>query len=281
MPKLAPPNFNGVNLPPDLRRALETSMRPAAAALNKALVMGDSVQTWGPMLVTGTGAGSGGVTGSGVANQIPYWSGTSALGGSSYLVFNPANGDLTSAGILIGAKLQVTDATNPNIFDPSGRGRISLSTFGGGDGVNQYFGYTTVGPAHLFDNSATIGSNATLFDVRYLSGSRFTISRDGDVHVFGALAADGKITQPSTDSSGSPGPATINKPSGRSAIAAGVSGVTITNSVVTASSIVIVTPLDLDATLTSFKAVPGSGSFTVTGNANATAAWKFSWWVLN
>lgn len=57
MPKLAAPSFNGVSIPPDLRRALEASLRPAAAALNKALVVGDSLQVWGPLLVTGTGAG--------------------------------------------------------------------------------------------------------------------------------------------------------------------------------------------------------------------------------
>lgn len=57
MPKLAAPSFNGVSIPPDLRRVLEAAMRPAAAALNNALVLGDSVQTWGPVQVAGTGAG--------------------------------------------------------------------------------------------------------------------------------------------------------------------------------------------------------------------------------
>jgi hypothetical protein len=57
--------------------------------------------------------------------------------------------------------------------------------------------------------------------------------------------------------------------------------VTITNSLVTASSIVVVTPRDLDGTLTRFTAVAGTGSFVVTGNAAATADWDFDWIIFN
>jgi hypothetical protein len=64
MPKLPQPSFNGVDVPADLRRVLETALRPATAALNKALVIGDSVQVWDPVLVTGTGAGASGVASS-------------------------------------------------------------------------------------------------------------------------------------------------------------------------------------------------------------------------
>lgn len=83
-----------------------------------------------------------------------------------------------------------------------------------------------------------------------------------------------------TDSSGTPGNATINKPAGKFAIALGASAATITNSLVAATSIVLVTKIDNDATLTDFKVVPGSGSFVVTGNATATAACKFMFFVI-
>ena len=66
---------------------------------------------------------------------------------------------------------------------------------------------------------------------------------------------------------------------GRFAIASGASAVTITNNLVGAKSIVTVNKESNDATLTSFKVVPASGSFTVTGNANATAATVFSFTV--
>jgi len=81
------------------------------------------------------------------------------------------------------------------------------------------------------------------------------------------------------DSSGTPGNATISQPMGRFAIASGASAVTITNNLVGAKSIVTVNKESNDATLTSFKVVPASGSFTVTGNANATAATVFSFTV--
>jgi hypothetical protein len=91
----------------------------------------------------------------------------------------------------------------------------------------------------------------------------------------------GSIIVDTTDNSGTPGNTTINKLSGKAAIALGAAACTVTNSTVTAASRVMVTALDLDATLKEFKAVPAAGSFTVTGNANATAAWKFSFLVIN
>lgn len=86
----------------------------------------------------------------------------------------------------------------------------------------------------------------------------------------------------STDLSATPGSVTINKPSGIVAIAAGNAGVTITNSYVTASSIVIPTLRTNDATLTSIRSVlVGSGSFTISGSANATATTVVSFVVYN
>jgi hypothetical protein len=101
-----------------------------------------------------------------------------------------------------------------------------------------------------------------------------------DIQTIGgsALAA----TQPSsgvalsfTDASGTPGNATINTPRGRCAIAAAASSVTITNSLCKTTSAVGVTinQAATDATLTSLLRVQtANGSFTITGNAAATAA---------
>jgi hypothetical protein len=91
----------------------------------------------------------------------------------------------------------------------------------------------------------------------------------------------GAVDQWGTDTSGSPGAQTINKPSGKSAIAAGASAVVITNSLVTAASRVMITPHARDATCKEIIAVPGSGIITVSGTANATAALPFSWQVSN
>lgn len=80
------------------------------------------------------------------------------------------------------------------------------------------------------------------------------------------------------DSSGSPGAATQNVSRGRAAIAIGALSCVITNALVTANSQILVTLESVDTTLTFLRAAaPGAGAFTVTGNANATAAAKFSY----
>jgi hypothetical protein len=81
----------------------------------------------------------------------------------------------------------------------------------------------------------------------------------------------GKLTFDSADETDTPGAVTINKPSGRVAIAAGESSVVVTDSVVTPTSIVIAVLQSLDATLTSIPIViPDAGRFTICGNALAT-----------
>jgi hypothetical protein len=88
-----------------------------------------------------------------------------------------------------------------------------------------------------------------------------------------AVTSNSGLKAYSTDNTGTPGAATINKPAGRVAIAATASSVTVTNSLVSATSIVLATLQTTDGTLTSIKSVvPGAGSFVITGNAAATAA---------
>lgn len=83
--------------------------------------------------------------------------------------------------------------------------------------------------------------------------------------------------QPYTDSSGTPGAATINKLAGRSAIAAGAASAVITNSNVAATDIVLAVLETRDATGVDLVIVPGAGSFTASVAANATGTTKFSW----
>lgn len=83
------------------------------------------------------------------------------------------------------------------------------------------------------------------------------------------------------DSSGIPGAAVINKPAGLFSISIGASSAVITNSLVTAKSIVICVLQSTDATLTFIRAViPAAGSFTCNGNAVATAATKVAFFVV-
>lgn len=75
----------------------------------------------------------------------------------------------------------------------------------------------------------------------------------------------GKFSTLSTDSSGSPGPATINTASGRSAIASGSSSVTITNSQCTSSAQkLVLMPHAPDTAAPILGYATGSGSFVVT-----------------
>lgn len=106
-----------------------------------------------------------------------------------------------------------------------------------------------------------------------------------DVAAAIAVAPSNPVTvaTPLTDSSATPGNATINTSSGRAAFAAAASTVVVTSSLVTVASKVFV-QLEgaADATLTSVLGVTlAAGSFTVTGNATATATKKFSFIVIN
>ena len=83
------------------------------------------------------------------------------------------------------------------------------------------------------------------------------------------------------DSSASPGNATLNTVSGKSAISLASSSVVITNSFVSSTSMIFITPLSLDATATAWKYSVADGSFTITTNAATTADWLFSWIVFN
>lgn len=80
------------------------------------------------------------------------------------------------------------------------------------------------------------------------------------------------------DSTGTPGAATQNTNTGRVAIAAGAASVTVTNSKCTTTSRVFAVLQTSDGTLTQIlRVVPGSGSFVITGNANATGNCNVAW----
>lgn len=85
-----------------------------------------------------------------------------------------------------------------------------------------------------------------------------------------------------TDDSATAGNRTVNRARGKNSFAIGAAAVTVTNNLVTANSQVVCSLEFVDATLTQILTViPNGSGFTVTGNANATAATKFSWLVVN
>lgn len=99
---------------------------------------------------------------------------------------------------------------------------------------------------------------------------------------FNVASGSGKITLNSTDSSGTPGAVTINKPSGQVSVAAGTNAVVVTNSIVTAASIVIAVAQQSDGTGAFVNRVlPAAGSFTIIMSANVTNATKVGFVVFN
>lgn len=104
---------------------------------------------------------------------------------------------------------------------------------------------------------------------------------NGAVTEVAAITKDGTFNPAFTDDSANSGNRTVNKPSGANSIAIGAATCVITNSCVTATSIVVCSLQFADATATTIlRVIPAAGSFTITVNAAATAATKFGWIVI-
>lgn len=135
---------------------------------------------------------------------------------------------------------------------------------------------TTVKGTLNVDEAVTLDSTMVVTGAATLNGAVTLGDALADV-----VTVNGRVDVEATDSSGTPGAATINKVAGRSAIALGAASVVITNSLVTAASLVFAQLATADATATFIKSVvPGAGSFTITVNATATADTNVNWWVI-
>jgi hypothetical protein len=77
------------------------------------------------------------------------------------------------------------------------------------------------------------------------------------------------------------GAQTINKTTGTVNFAASATSLVVTNSLVSATSLVFCVIRTNDATLTAVQAVPGAGTFTIYGNAAATAETSVGFLVVN
>ena len=178
---------------------------------------------------------------------------------------------------------------------PAGGGRVVFGAYGAmpaGVAVENRGLYFTQN-ANAYDAAALmrweIGSAASVaatvpaFDFRVSAGlasSQMMVRWQSATVDIVAFTASGRIDQSGTDSSGTPGAAIINKPTGKSAIAATASSVVITNSLVTASSRINITPMEngtSNAEFRNFKVTPAAGNFTVTLNSAVTVAWPFAW----
>jgi len=80
---------------------------------------------------------------------------------------------------------------------------------------------------------------------------------------------------------GTTGAQTINKMSGSVNFAAAATSLVVTNSLVTANSVIIATVASNDATMKTVAAVATGGSFTLYANAGATAETRVNWFLTN
>lgn len=139
---------------------------------------------------------------------------------------------------------------------------------------------TAVSPStinHALQVAQTVtGVNAT--GVIYLTingSSRFNVTNTTVTHL-GDMIYDKTITAPATT-----GAQTINKTTGRVNFAAAAASLVVTNSLVTANSIIQATVATNDATMKSVACVATAGSFTMYANANPTAETAVNFTVTN
>lgn len=139
-----------------------------------------------------------------------------------------------------------------------------------GSSLSQQFSKTSLQSV----KSAADGTGATDFVVKVQSSAndyeRFRVKSTG------AISINSTITP-----IGTTGNQTINKPSGRVNIAAGASSITITNNLVSSSSIILANCATNDTSAIVKNVIPGAGSFIVNLSNSATAETAINWLVFN
>jgi hypothetical protein len=106
-------------------------------------------------------------------------------------------------------------------------------------------------------------------------------SNNGTIGTWRDFKAREFIADATVTAGGTTGAQTINKSAGSVNFAATATSLVVTNSLVTANSIIICTVATNDATLKSAQCVAGSGTFTMFANAAATAETRVNFWITN
>ena len=154
---------------------------------------------------------------------------------------------------------------NNYVREPNGNIRMYILN-NGGTVYNGTAGNSATTVAHSFGNTNALSTPGAKIANFCINNANTTATEAANIDVYG------RYNMAATDATGTPGAVTVNKAAGQVAIAAGASSVVVTNSLVTTASIVLVVLQRVDATLTQIlSVVPGAGSFTIRGNANATA----------
>jgi hypothetical protein len=147
-------------------------------------------------------------------------------------------------------------------------------------GAYRYYIYRTAGGATqgiIFVKS----QNSTVLTDTGLTGDGGTIPT-ASLNTTGSIKYDGYLWQSATiTAGGTTGAQTINKGAGCVNFAATATSLVVTNNFVTTTSLVHAWVQTNDATLFNCQSVPAAGSFTIFGNAAATAETKVCFEVIN
>ena len=193
-------------------------------------------------------------TGSSITSELSYGSASSSnTDTSTSRTFHTFNGGFSPAS---GTPTNTFMALNPTI------------NWGGTPGAGSY----DILKINVTETSVPTGEK-NLINVGTGGGSyafKFKVSNAGKAS-FDATNTAGGTT----------GNQTINKPSGTVNFAASATSLTVTNSLVTTSSIIICTVRTNDTTAYIKNCVPGSGSFTINLGAAATAETSVGFLVIN
>lgn len=154
------------------------------------------------------------------------------------------------------------------------------ATFNSGvGGFRLYTGGIDTGSAIIFEDSGSIMRFDVLGTEQFrINGGTLLVASNVVIQLGtgGQLKCDKTIT-----AGGTTGNQTINKMAGSVNFAAAADTLTVTNSLVTTSSVIVATVATSDATMRSITAVAASGSFALTSPAAATAETRVNFLVIN
>lgn len=233
--------------------------------------------------------------------QTPTLLGNTTSGGTLTLqsTSNATKGKIlfgTSAYDEVNNRLGIGTASPTYSLDVnSGRARIAgnngiVGTIGGTNYGLSVQNNSTASWIEILNNGgankgAFFGVNSNNFELWNYQGGNIDFYTDvtatsGLIRM--TIKNNGNIVFPATNTAaGTTGNQTINKTSGTVNIAAAGTSITVTNSLVTTSSIVFATIRTNDATAVIKNVVPAAGSFTINLNAAATAETSIGFFVIN
>lgn len=209
----------------------------------------------------------------GGANNISITAGNQlTAGGNSFVIDSATTGAINTTG-----DLSLRTGTTAGATFTAGSGVFIGDISGGGGG---FLDIPAAGLAHLGGTTGTrIGLAASSLetesatDTLYSSLSIWDLSDAASVTTF-------KLRRTIT-AGGTTGNQVINLPAGTVNFAAAATALTVTNSTVTANSIIITTTRTNDATCTVKNVVAGAGTFTINMTAGCTAETSVGFLVTN